>query len=432
MMKGNSLREISLKHLTRKENIIYGLIITFLILILYISLTIINFVINYRSDIYKYNIMSRIILVNGDSVDFSRKKTQEELNNLSNIEHVKLNLNEIYYNSSYQLVKEFDDDDLKGAIQVNAILDNETIKIIDGRLPINENEIVVPVKFYPHGESEINKKKILIGKQLIGKTITLHSEKGYYLIDQDDEEMRKEWLKNKAKIIFKIVGTYNSELGMYERNTCFISKKALENLKDDYNGNDVTINVNAEKKIIPIEYGRMLIVDKYKNVKKVSNYLTENNYYNDTAMSFDEVEYGMILLIPLFVSIIILVITLLLLKNFINKKIKNNQNYLGLLKVFGYNDKDTKNILLFENIFVVFGSILIAFILYIILFLITSSISSIFAYIDYFSVTIRKPYIYIITTTFIFIIYICLINNKICDKFLNKNINELLKDDYLC
>ncbi len=429
MMKGNSLREISLKHLTRKENIIYGLIIGILILILYVLLTIINFAINFRVDTYKYNIQSRIILLNGKAMDGITDKSKEELDAISTFPHVSLNISELYYNPSYQEIPELSINDLKANIQVKAIFDDNTIKIVNGIAPKNDNEIVIPVKFYPYGEDNIDKNKIINGKELIGKTITLHSEKGYFSIDPSDKEKSRQWYKNRKEIIFKIVGTYNSELGMFERNTCFVSKKALVNLKDDYGGSDATVVAGGSSTYTPIEYGRMIVVDKYKNVKLVSDYLTNNDYYNDTAMSFDEVEYGMILLIPLFISIIILIITLLLLKNFINKKIKNNQNYLGLLKVFGYNDKDTKNILLFENIFVVFGSILIAFILYITLFLITSNISSIFAYTDYFSVTIRKPYIYIITTTFIFIIYICLINNKVCDKFLNKNINELLKDD---
>ena len=429
MMKGNSLREISLKHLTRKENIIYGLIIGILILILYVLLTIINFAINFRVDTYKYNIQSRIILLNGKAMDGITDKSKEELDAISTFPHVSLNISELYYNPSYQEVPELSNNDSKANIQVKAIFNNNTIKMVNGIAPKNDNEIVIPVKFYPYGEDNIDKNKIINGKELIGKTITLHSEKGYFSIDPSDKEKSRQWYKNRKAIIFKIVGTYNSELGMFERNTCFVSKNALVNLKDNYGGSDATVVVGGSSTYTPREYGRMIVVDKYKNVKLVSDYLTSNDYYNDTAMSFDEVEYGIILLIPLFISIIILVITLLLFKNFINKKIKNNQNYLGLLKVFGYDDKDTKNILLFENIFVVFGSILIAFILYIILFLITSNISSIFAYTDYFSVTIRKPYIYIITTTFIFIIYICLINNKVCDKFLNKNINELLKDD---
>lgn len=428
-MKGNSLSEISLKHLIRKENIIYGLIITFLVVILFIALTAINFIINYRIDTYKYNIMSRIILVSGNSITENSNKTKEELDMITNFDNVELNISELYYNPSYQFVSELDNGDLKGYIQVNAILGDDTIKIINGRLPKNENEIVVPVEFYPHGEDNIGKNKIINGKKMIGESITLYSEKGYFYINPNDKENTKNWYNNREKIEFKIVGTYNSELGMYQRNTCFTTKKAIQNLKAEHASSSGNELPNGTVEYTPNEYGRMIVVDKFKNVEKVSDFLTEQNYENHIVMSIDELEYGALISIPLVISIIILIITFILIKSFVSKKIRNNKEYLGLLKVLGFDNKKIKKIILYENLLVILISIILALILYVILFAIISDMSSILARIDYFSVTIQKPYLYILITSIIFSLYVYVNNNKLSNKYLSKNISELMKDD---
>lgn len=428
-MKGNSLNEISIKHLKRKENIIYGIIITILIVILFLALTVINFVINYRLDTYKYNVMSRIITVSGRSINGNTNKTKEELDLISSIDNVVTNISELYYNPSYQNVTELDNGNLKGYIQVNAIIGNDTIKIINGRLPKNETEIVVPAKFYPHGESNIDKNKILIGKNMIGKIITLYSEKGYFYVDPNDKEDTKNWYNNREQIKFKIVGTYDSEIGMYQRNTCFSTMKAIQNLKAEHVSSSGNTLSDGSVAYIPNEYGRMIIVDKFENVQKVSDYLTEKDYENFIVMSIDELEYRILILIPLIISIIILIITFVLIKNFIKKKFQNNKEYFGLLKVLGYDNKTIKKIIFYENILVVFLSIISSLILYIILFVLINDVSSILTRIDYFSVTIKKPYLYIFISSIIFTLYVYIINNKLSNKYLSKNINELLKEE---
>lgn len=428
-MKNNVLKEISLKHLKRRENIIYGIIITSLVTILFLSLTAINFVINYRLDTYKYNVMSRIITVSGRSIDGNKNKTKEELDRISEFDHVITNISELYYNPSYQYVSELDNEDKKGYIQVNTIIGDDTIKIINGRLPQNEREIVIPAKFYPHGEDNIDKSKILNGKKLINKTLTLYSEKGYFYIDPNDKENSKNWYKNREKIVFKIVGTYDSELGMYQRNTCFVNKKAIHNLKAEHESSSWETSQDGNVVYKQNDYGRMIIVDKYKNVQKVSDYLTKNNYENFIAMSVDEIEYGILIIIPLIVAVIILIIIFILFKNFVNKKFHNNKQYLGLLKVLGYDKNKIEKIILFENMFVVFISIIISLIIYIILFIIINDVSSFITRIDYFSVAIKKPYLYILISAIIFMLYISYINKRLSIKYLSKSICDLLKEE---
>ena len=62
-MKGNSVYEISYKHLKEKRNIIFSIIIILLIIILYITSTIINFALQYQDNINKKPVNARTLIV---------------------------------------------------------------------------------------------------------------------------------------------------------------------------------------------------------------------------------------------------------------------------------------------------------------------------------------------------------------------------------
>ena len=87
-MKGNSLNEISLKHLFKKDNTLFIIIITILILIIYVLLTITNVVIEYYYNTNKYNFLARTLIVEKED------KTEKELDSISNIDHVVVNVSD--------------------------------------------------------------------------------------------------------------------------------------------------------------------------------------------------------------------------------------------------------------------------------------------------------------------------------------------------
>ena len=123
-MKGNSIYEISYKHLKEKRNIIFSIIIVLLIIVLYITSTIINFALQYQNNINKKSLNARTLIVERGS------KTDEELNQISNINHVVLNVSDKYRAQFPVSAEEFDEKDIKGNIVFNPLLINNGIKII--------------------------------------------------------------------------------------------------------------------------------------------------------------------------------------------------------------------------------------------------------------------------------------------------------------
>ena len=434
-MKGNSIIEISLKHLKRKENIIFGLIITLLIVILFVLITIINFSINYKKENNQYNILARTFTVSGEN------KTKEELDSISNIPHIVVNVSEFYRNPCYQDVKEFDDGNLLGYIATKALILKNSLKIVDGRNIKTDNEMLIPTKFYPHAElnsiddNKVHTNKMLNGKDLIGKTITLYSERNYpdkplSMSDDEYNELWEQWKANRKAITFTIVGTYDTKEQLDERNTVYVSMKALDQLKNETRGSTAGLDADGTERYTTLYYtDRMIIVDDYKNLELVQEKLTDLGFQCNTVFGYDEEVLTLIIYLPLFISLIILVMTLILIKNFISKKFNNICYELGLLKTLGFNNKHIIKIELYENLFITAICFIGAFIIFALTFLIIKNTLPFFASAEFYSITIKIPFIYLIMLSLFVLAYIFFLNKILINKHLKYNASELLKED---
>ena len=342
-MKGNSLKEISLKHLKRKENIVFGLIITLLIIILFVLITIINFSINYKKENNQYNILARTFTVTGEN------KTKEELDSISNIPHV-VNVSEFYRNPFYQYAEDFDDGDMIGYLATKALILKDSLKIIDGRNIKSDNEMLIPTKFYPYGElnngeNKIHTDKMLNGKDLIGKTVTLYSDRNYpekrpSMSNDEYNEIWEQWKANRQALTFTIVGTYDTAQQLEERNTVYVSMKAIDQLKNETRGAVAGLDADGTERFTVLYYtDRMIIVDDYKNLESVQEKLNSLGFQYNTVFQYDDKVLALIIYLPLFISLVILIMTLILIKNFISKKFNNIRYELGLLKSLGFNNK---------------------------------------------------------------------------------------------
>ena len=445
-MKNSSFLEISLKHLKRKENIVYGLIFIILVVILFLILSFINLIIGYRRDSNKYDILARTILVQNEH-------TNQDFDKINTIKHVKINVTDKYYYQFSVLAKEFDVENSKGEIRVKAVVEKDTLKIVDGRSIQNDKEILIPSIFYPHGPFTDDGKEIIIkenfidGKNLIGKEIEIASSKDYpfrFLYPEynssdprEEELLRKKWeeeilkpyLEKQTKYLYKIVGTYDSTYNMSERNIVFVSMKDLDDIKNEIKGGTSDTDENGTFVFNPDKYDdRMIIVDNYKNVEYVSEELTKMGFINYTVRSYDDIQYKLLTYLPLSVAIIVLFVAIKLIKKFISKKYNNIHYELGIFKTLGYNNNQITKIELYENIAITIIGIIVSFILFLIAFNVIIKIVPIFIETEYYSVTIRVPYLYISIFIIGIFLYVIYINKRISGKHLKQNTCELLKE----
>ena len=417
-MKGNSLNEISLKHLFKKDNTLFIIIITILILIIYVLLTITNVVIEYYYNTNKYNFLARTLIVEKED------KTEKELDSISNINHVVVNVSDKYYNSFYTNIYEKE----HSSLAINSIINQDDLKIVKGRSPKNINEIVIPIKFCPYDVFHIKKENFMDGNDLIGKTFTVKSDKSVTYDMNHDDPKYEEMMDNREKVTLTVVGTYDSTINLVESNVAYTSTQTIDGLKSQYNGGQGFTDSNGNSTFYNNEYvDRMIRVDSYKNLEYVKNELTKQNFSFNEVLSINLLEFLTILLVPLVVSIILLVVAFNLIKNFIKKKLNNRHTNLGILKAIGYTNKQIKKIEFTENIFITIFCIVFAFIIYSAIYLIVTK--NFLTMLDYYSCPVNMPLLLIGILILLLMIFIKIINNKVISKILKKNVMELIKED---
>lgn len=190
-----------LKRIIEKKNISLLLVLTFLFVIVFSALTMINFVFDFRNDNLLKNISARTLYVDSENND-------NNFDEISNIEHVEFNVSSKYLSGIYSDVPELDSGNLKGELEVLPLMNEDDISIVDGKNLENDLEMVCPSKFYPHDINIINEdetdfttkminSKILKGKEVIGNKYTLSN------YDKKNE-------KNNV-VNVTIVGTYDPQ-----------------------------------------------------------------------------------------------------------------------------------------------------------------------------------------------------------------------------
>lgn len=433
-MKNDFLKEISLKHLFRKENIIFSIIIISLIIIILILITIIYFAINFKRMNDTLNITARTLIVNKGN------KSEEELDSIKNINHVAICVSDLYRNPLYEDLPEYDEENNKGYIQASALLSKDSLKIVDGRMIENDNEMLIPNRFYPHSEYDNNMDEIVLldkiidGKDLIGKTITLSSQKGHPVkqgkISEDEyQKLWQEWYNNREKITFTIVGTFDPQVSMIEKNMTYISMDSFKKLKNEVSGSsgheDIYGNYHNE---VFYYTGRMVIADKYENLDYIKKELEEQGFAYDNILEYDYATLLLITSVPIAIGLVILIITICLIRNYISKKYKNRTNELGLYKTLGYKNKEIKQIELYENILLFIISIIVGSILYIITIEVLKVKVPFLTMLEFYSTKITIPYFYLLLFFAFMLLYVKYISNKICNKYLKHNASDLLKE----
>lgn len=393
------------KRLLETRNIILFFIIVVIFLILFTCITITNFSKSNKNEIYNLEIARSLYVFESKDGD-----VEEKINEVDNIEYFFSNK---YLSPKRFEIKEFDDELSDGIILIKALL-NDDIKIMSGKNITANNEMICSNYFYPHEyDDKLYSEQFLKGKDIINKKIT---------VDSDNEDSVGE------KVSLNIVGTYKNKYSE-EANTCYVNIETYDKITSKYNGRSLEYDENGD--LTSIEYNKyenyIVVVDDIKNMQDVENKLNELGIGYEEVFRIKLEFINILYTVPIFVAIIIVIISVSLLYNFIKKKIYYRTNNIGLLKSFGYTNKDISKIYIYENIFIVFFSFIISLIIYLLALKYLSY--NFLAEVTYNSYILEIPVLYIILTIVFLNILIAIYINKNCNRLMKHNISFLLLEN---
>lgn len=370
---------IAHKRLTLKHNIFLLLLLIFVIIIMFLGISVYTFYVKSINRIINYDVDYRRISIIDTSI--SQKVDVKLINNIPYIV--------AYYSTKYMgdyYVDEiflFKEKNHPGEISLEPVITNKDLLTTKGLKldPKASGYAVCPQEFYPSSEvetGEVNYLRMLKGRDFLGKT---------FMVDN---------------LTFEVIDTYDSNINIRNKNTCFISFKDYQTLTDRRRPDETE--------------GFILQIDDIQNVETVINYLNEHNVKYEPIFTLLYDEINSIKVISLGVTVISLVVALVVSMMIIFKKNNYNEKYYLLLKSLGYMDSDIKKISMFELVMIFFLSLIIGFILFYIALLV---IKYGFLSANLYSTTgFQVEYLLNIIVSLILLLSLILINNKNITKHL--------------
>lgn len=383
--------------LFKKDNFLLMLVLSFILLIVFICITILNFVVQYNQDINNYR-EARTLIVYSPSID--------DIKLIEDMDHV-----EVFANKKYDFVsldtdafgKSSDNTDFK----IRPLLNKKYARIIRGKQLTNRGDMVCPVKFYPYDSTDngYNISNIINGESLIGKSLSLKSN-----------------LDNKT-YDFNIVGIFQNNI-MEEMNYCYVSVEDFDLFASDLESNGCYEDMNGEE---TCDYQKIndyfLVVDEEKNVEKVKKELENKNIATDyvVTISFDEIKT--IFAYSFFILTFILMLSVFIIYYYVKKKIINSMEYFGMLKSIGYDDVKIIKLERDELVIVSIISFIISMLMYIPLYIYVSHkfLSDLF----FMNYMIEIPIVLFIIMTLIYLMFIVSINRLAMKNRLKLSSSEL-------
>ncbi|MBO5475598.1 MAG: hypothetical protein J5982_03715 [Bacilli bacterium] len=391
------------KHIFTTKNII--LFIIFLLISIAMMFTISIGVIfsNLKDTLYNNNSRFRTLIVNGDIKKYDQ---------IEKIEHVTVVEDTVYLNPLSFKAKEFNTD-LQGEVSLNPILDKKNLIITKGKMAKGKNEAICSDVFFPYeieennGKTIFNKNRLIYAKDIINKSFSIVSEEN-------------------ETFTFKIVGAYNSEINNNYLNSCYISKEVFKKIAPEYNGGSTRYNEETgEMVFVPTKRtGKIVLVDDYENVQKVQKEISKIGLSSQPASELNKEYVDLLTYVPIFASIIITLVFIIILESYLSKKIKYNCKSYAILKSIGYNQKNIKTIDFIENILLLIISWIFTIIIYIIVFNYIKYVY--YAEYIYDGTILHFSIIPIILTIILMLTFLIIVNKKVLKHKLEENISRIL------
>lgn len=366
-----------------KKNLLFIIITTFIFIAILLCSIIMYFSLSYIIRDKKYNKNYKTITIynlNNENVGFPN------INTLKNKNHILYSIDAAYSGTFFQ-VEEFGPE---SEIYINPLLLDNDIKIVRGKKELTSKTAICSLNFYPKYvlyEEKIDRSKIYSHKDLIGKKITINNNQ------------------------LEITGLFDPKKSMDSFNTCYVDKDTYITLRN-YEHN----------------HGQLIRVDTHENTEKLVKELKQLGYRFQSPTYDNNQNSKIFITIPIFISLIVILISFCIIYNFLKKKNIYHLKRFGILKVSGYSNKMIKTIEQIENTIIV----TLTFILSVILFsLLYSKITIMFlsSLICNSYITLNVPIIPIFISFIISIALVLFANSKILNRYLKLEISTMLRGD---
>lgn len=391
-----------------KKNAFYVIILSLFTVVLLSLLTFKNSLINYIDNFIIKNIGFRTISVSprDDVEDFG-------YSDLISINHVQ-DVHSANYDTA-SVESTFKSDELDGYIDL--VYANYSIlptNVVGEKFDADDTGFAIcPIDFLPSSEAFnllVDEKKFLSGYELLNTSFQINYYS--YLFDGKRLIENDKYIKE-----FKIVGIYDAKKVMNPSNTCYISKKDMEEIKS-------ITTVNNENTI----YGFMVVVDNIKNVELVLNDLEKKGFSRVNIRS--QIDYDIINKILFACNIVVSVIMasiVIIIINYTKKKYFNDIKSIGLLMTMGYSNNIIVFIYLLEIVYSSIFSYLIGLFLFLIIYnlikfyFLKGLIYSGFEILLHLNTFLISVFVVIFTSIIVVLLYF--LKNK------RKNINLMIEGD---
>lgn len=391
-----------------KKNAFYVIALSLFTVVLLSLLTFKNSLINYIDNFIIKNIGFRTISVSprDDVEDFG-------YSDLISINHVQ-DVHSANYDTA-SVESTFKSDELDGYIDL--VYANYSIlptNVVGEKFDADDTGFAIcPIDFLPSSEAFnllVDEKKFLSGYELLNTSFQINYYS--YLFDGKRLIENDKYIKE-----FKIVGIYDAKKVMNPSNTCYISKKDMEEIKS-------ITTVNNENTI----YGFMVVVDNIKNVELVLNDLEKKGFSRVNIRS--QIDYDIINKILFACNIVVSVIMasiVIIIINYTKKKYFNDIKSIGLLMTMGYSNNIIVFIYLLEIVYSSIFSYLIGLFLFLIIYnlikfyFLNGLIYSGFEILLHLNTFLISVFVVIFTSIIVALLYF--LKNK------RKNINLMIEGD---
>ena len=407
----NALRNIK----RNKKNKILIIIFCLLFFLLFIDVIIIkNFYEYYDYSINK-NIGFRTLYVYNSSTT-----PDEAIKEINKLEHVS----EVYISNYGETAVnfKFNDNGSDGWIGLKYGSINTAPSSISGKniSDLQPGEIICPYEFYPDSNYssilDIDESKFLSEKEILNRTITI-SYKSINSEIIDNQVVETSTVHTKE---MKIVGLYDENVFRNGINVCYATIEDIKEIENAYNPFLATQDFASLNVIVDEKTN---IKEVRKNIQNLGGYIVEK----ETIAHIDKTFTSILFSLTFIFAIIVIGSILFILKNYINKKIKSESKYLGILRSCGYTKKQVITQEIVENSLILLISFIVSATIFTIIFAILED--KIFKYFQYIGFTVSNNIILIFIIFIIVFVISEILNYYLVNKKINNSISDILKEE---